>query len=98
MARKPELHRRLIFFSTCALLVAAFARIDHAILRMHSLQYLCPDLLLSLGAGRDLLVNRRVHKVLQSWAAGISGVAVDRNLLMAVAPEWWIHFTHAIAG
>jgi FtsH-binding integral membrane protein len=96
--KKPEFHRRLIFFATCALLVAAFARMDHAILRVHSLQYLGPDLLLALGVGRDLLVNQRIHKV---YRVGLPAYLVAQLLviyLWRVGPEWWLHFTHAIAG
>jgi hypothetical protein len=96
--RKPELHRRLIFFATCALLVAAFARMDHAFLRVHSLMYLGPDLLLALGICRDLLVNGRVHKV---YRVGLPAYMVAQLFvvyLWRVGPEWWLHLTHAIAG
>ncbi|MGH9560599.1 MAG: hypothetical protein ACRD3S_04015 [Terracidiphilus sp.] len=96
--RKPELHRRLIFFATCALLVAAFARMDHGILRAHNLIYVGPDLLLVLGVGRDLLVNRRVHAV---YKVGLPAYLVAQLFviyLWRVGPEWWVHLMRAIAG
>lgn len=96
--KKPELHRRLIFFATCALLVAAFARMDHAFLRVHSLMYLGPDLLLALGVGRDLFVNGRVNKV---YVVGLPAYLVAQLFIVylwRVGPEWWVHLMHAIAG
>jgi hypothetical protein len=96
--KKPEFHRRLIFFATCALLVAAFARMDHGAVRAHSLSYVGPDLLLALGVGRDLLVNRRVHKV---YGVGLPAYLVAQLFviyLWRVGPEWWVHLMHAVAG
>ena len=58
---KPELHRRLIFIATCGLMDAAFGRFDY--LFNNNLFYPCLDLLIILGVARDLLVDRRVHKV-----------------------------------
>ena len=96
--KKPELHRRLIFFATCGLLVAAFARMDHAFLRVHSMMYLGPDLLLALGVGRDLLVNRRVHEV---YRIGLPAYLVAQLFIVylwRVGPEWWVHLMRAIAA
>jgi hypothetical protein len=61
LRKKPELHRRLLFIATCELLEAAFARLDF--LFDHNLFLFCPDLLIGLGVVRDLLVNRRIHRV-----------------------------------
>ncbi|HUA92890.1 MAG TPA: hypothetical protein VL991_10000 [Terracidiphilus sp.] len=96
--KKPEPHRRLIFFATCALLVAAFARIDHAFLRQYSLQYLGADLLILLGVLRDLLVNRRVHNV---YRVGLPAYLVAQLFviyLSRIGPAWWIHISRAIVG
>lgn len=96
--KNPELHRRLIFFATCGLLVAAFARMDHAILRVHGLQYLGPDLLLALGVCRDLLVNGRINKV---YRVGLPAYLVAQLFIIylwRVGPDWWVHLMHAIAG
>lgn len=54
--KKPELHRRLIFIATCALLDAPFARFNFIF--NHNLFLFCPDLVIGLGVVRDLLVNR----------------------------------------
>ena len=59
--KKPELHRRLIFIATCGLLDAAFGRFDYIF--NHSLFFWCLDAVILLGVARDLVVNRRVHKV-----------------------------------
>ena len=58
---KPELHRRLVFIATCGLMDAAFGRFDY--LFNNNLFFPCLDLLILLGVARDLLVDRRVHKV-----------------------------------
>jgi hypothetical protein len=60
-SKKPEFHRRLLLLVTCALLDAPFNRIGHII--DHSLGFLCADAVILLGVARDLLVDRRVHKV-----------------------------------
>ena len=96
--RKPELHRRLVFFGTCALLVAAFARIDHAALRQHSLQYAGADVLILLGVGRDLLVNRRVNAI---YRIGLPVYVVAQLCviyLWRVGPEWWVRIARGIVG
>jgi len=59
--RKPELHRRLIFIGTCVLLDAAFGRIDF--LFDNNLFFPCLDVVIVIGVLRDLLVNRRIHKI-----------------------------------
>lgn len=99
--KKPELHRRLIFFGTCALLVAAFARINQVILGRHypqGLQYLDADLLITLGIGRDLLVNRRVHTV---YRVGLPVFIVAQAFVIYLSqtgPEWWLRIAHAVVG
>ncbi|HZP05061.1 MAG TPA: hypothetical protein VFB43_09185 [Terracidiphilus sp.] len=96
--KRPEPHRRLIFFATCALLVAAFARIDHAFLRQHSLQYFGADLLLALGVARDLMVNRRVHMVYRVGLPVYFAAQLFVIYLSRIGPEWWIHIARAIVG
>ncbi|MGP8252937.1 MAG: hypothetical protein ACLQHF_12960 [Terracidiphilus sp.] len=59
--RKPELHRRLLFIATCGLLDAAFGRWDY--LFDHDLYFVCLDAVTLLGVARDLLVNKRIHRV-----------------------------------
>lgn len=93
---RPEFHRLLIFFATGALLLAAFARVDHYFLGAHGLQDLETDLLLACGPLRDLLVNRRIHSVyriaLPLYFAGQAFVVY----LASAPPAWWLRLAHAI--
>ena len=96
--RRPEFHRRLMFFGTCALLVAAFARVDRAFLGGHGLQDLGTDLLIALCVLRDRLVDGRIHAVyrfaLPVYCAGQLFVIY----LVSAGPAWWLRITHAILG
>jgi hypothetical protein len=93
---KPELHRRLIFIATCCLMDAAFARFDY--LFDHHLFVHCVDLLIVLGVARDLLVDRRVHKV---YLYALPLLIVGQSLAIYMwrdNPSWWQAITHAIVG
>lgn len=94
LRKTPELHRRLIFIATCGLLDAAFARFDF--LFNHSLFLLCPDLLIGLGAVRDLLVNRHIHRV---YLIVLPTLVVLQGLVMLIwrsEASWWVRIAHAI--
>ena len=96
--KKPELHRRLVYFGTSALLVAAFARLDHAYMRAHSSFYLGADLLLLLGILRDRLVNGRVHNV---YRIGFPVYFAAQFLIVYLwrgRPEWWVNICRSIIG
>jgi hypothetical protein len=58
--RRPEYHRRSVLIASCALTNAAFARFPHIPLIWSPAGVV---FLILLGAVRDFLVNRRVHKV-----------------------------------
>jgi len=93
---KPELHRRLIFIATCALMDAPIGRFDY--LFNHNLFYPCLDLLMVLGVARDLLVDRRVHKV---YLYALPLLIVGQSLAVYMwrhNPSWWQGITHAILG
>jgi len=93
---KPELHRRLIFIATCGLMDAAFGRFDY--LFDHNLFFPCLDLLILLGVARDLLVDRRVHKV---YLYALPLLIVGQSLALYMwrsNPSWWQGITHAILG
>jgi hypothetical protein len=93
---KPELHRRLIFIATCGLTDAAFGRFDY--LFDHNLFFPCLDLLILLGVARDLLVDRRVHKV---YVCALPLLIVGQSLatyMWRSNPSWWQGITHAILG
>lgn len=59
--KKPEYHRRLLFIATCQLMDAPIGRFDFWF--NHSIFYVALDLLIVLGVVRDLVVDRRIHKV-----------------------------------
>ncbi len=91
---KPEVHRRLIFIATCGLMDAALGRF--AYLFDNNLFYPCLDLLIVLGVARDLLVERRVHKV-YLYAAPLLIVGQSLSVYMWRSnPAWWQSITHAI--
>lgn len=93
---KPELHRRLIFIATCGLMDAALGRFDY--LFNNNLFFPCLDLLIILGVGRDLLVDRRVHKV---YLSALPLLIVGQSLatyMWRSNPVWWQRITHAILG
>jgi hypothetical protein len=60
--RKPEFHRRLFLIASCALTSAAFARFPFG-LPLPGFFYAELDLLILLGATRDLIRDRRIHTV-----------------------------------
>ena len=93
---KPELHRRLIFIATCGLMDAPVARFDYVL--DHNLFFACLDLLIVLGVARDLLVDRRVHKV---YLCALPLLIVGQSLALYMwrsNPSWWQGITHAILG
>lgn len=92
--RKPEFHRRLLFVATCCLLDAPFGRFDF--LFNHNLFFPCLDLVILLGVGRDLIVDRRVHAVYRyALPALIVGQAFAVYLWRG-SPGWWLRATNAI--
>lgn len=96
--KKPELHRRLVYFGTSALLVAAFARLDHAYMRAHSNFYLGADALIVLAMIRDQLVNGRVHKV---YRVGLPIYVVAQIIVVYLwrgGPGWWVSLCRSIIG
>ena len=93
---RPEFHRRLMFVGTCGLMDAAFARFDFVF--DHRLFFLCVDLLIALGVLRDLVVDRRVHRV---YLYALPAIIVGQNLalyLWRVNPPWWHTITHPVLG
>jgi hypothetical protein len=93
---KPELHRRLVFIATCGLMDAPVARFDYVF--DHNLFFACLDLPILLGVARDLLVDRRIHKV---YRFALPLLVVGQSLAMYMwrsNPSWWQGITHAILG
>ncbi|HWY59605.1 MAG TPA: hypothetical protein VNZ03_34395 [Terriglobales bacterium] len=93
---RPELHRRLIFIATCGLMDAPVARFDYVF--DYNLFFPCLDLLILLGVARDLLVDRRIHKV---YLYALPLLIVGQCLAMYMwrsNPSWWQGITHAVMG
>jgi len=56
------------------------------------------DSLILLGVFRDLIVDRRVHKV---YLYAVPALAAAQSLMMYVdlnASAWWVRIAHAILG
>jgi hypothetical protein len=95
--RKPELHRRLALIATCVLTAAAFGRIQ-ALIQPPMLFYPCVDALILLGVARDLIVNRRVHRVYLYALAPIALAQFAVVYAVTNTPTWWVKIANAIVG
>lgn len=94
--RRPEMHRRLVLIATCGLMDAAFGRFDYVF--NNNLFFPCLDLLIVLGVARDLLVDRRVHKV---YLYALPILIVGQGFAVWIwrsDPSWWQGIAHAILG
>lgn len=94
--KRPEYHRRLVFVATCELMDAAIGRFDFWF--NHSIFYVGLDLLIVAGIMRDLIVDRRIHKV---YLYALPLMAIGQALtvyLWRANPAWWQGVTHAILG
>jgi hypothetical protein len=93
---KPDVHRRLILIATCGLMDAPFGRFDY--LFNNNLFFPCLDLLILFGVARDLLVDRRVHKV---YLYALPLLIIGQSLAVYMwrsNPSWWQQISHAILG
>jgi hypothetical protein len=94
--RRPELHRRLVFIATCGLMDAALGRF--AFWFDNNLFFAGLDMLIILGALRDVIVDRRVHEV---YRYALPVLIVGQSLAIyawRMNPSWWRAITHAILG
>ncbi len=92
--KKPELHRRLIFIATCGLLDAAFGRYDYIF--NHGLFFWCLDGVILLGVLRDVIVNRRIHKVYLYALPSLIVIQAFVTYTWLGASGWWVHIGRAI--
>jgi hypothetical protein len=93
--KKPEYHRRLIFLATCALTSAAFSRFPHSIVPAGWF-FVGVDLLVLLGVARDMIVDKRIHRV---YAVGVPVFVVCQSIVMytmANNPPVWVNIADAI--
>jgi hypothetical protein len=94
--RKPALHRPIFFIATCGLIGAAFGRVPWIV--GHMLMPAFVDAVICLGVLRDLLVDRRIHRV---YLIGLPALAVAQytNIYMITTPpQWWVHLAHTLMG
>lgn len=94
--KKPEYHRRLVFIASCQLMDAAIGRFDFMF--NHNLVILGVDCLIALGMGRDLVVDKRIHKV---YLYALPSLIVIQGLALyawRTDPKWWQRITQAILG
>jgi hypothetical protein len=90
---KPEFHRRLMLIASCALADAAFGRFPDLPLIFSPAGV---DALICLGVVRDLVVDRRVHRV-YLYALPIlivSQIAAMETFLHA--SPWWMDIANRI--
>jgi hypothetical protein len=95
--RRPELHRRFILVATCILTSAAFGRFPTNFFPP-AYFYSGVDALILLGALRDLVVMRRVHKIYLYTLPLL--FAAQSAVVWIVNHNWapWVHISKAILG
>jgi hypothetical protein len=94
--RKPDLHRRLLFIATAGLLSAAFGRLPH--LFDMNLFIVCIDSVMALGMVRDLIVDRRIHKVYLVAMPCLIALQCFAIHTFRTAPPWWVAIVRSIVG
>jgi hypothetical protein len=92
--RKPELHRRFILIASCALTSAAFARFPQPFVS-HQF-YIGVDILIALGALRDIVVSRRVHPVYLWSLPALVACQFLVTRIAATAYQPWLKIANAI--
>jgi hypothetical protein len=92
--RRPEFHRRLILLASAALSAAGWGRYPLP----PGAFYLGVDAFIILGILRDLIVNRRIHKV---YAWGLPAFFIGQVLVLALEvtqPLLYQSFMHLLLG
>jgi hypothetical protein len=95
--KKPEMHRRLMLVATCALTAAGFGRFPDRILPGY-LFYLGVDLLILLGVARDLIVDRRIHRV---YVFALPLFVLGQTIVTYIAYHnmpFWLRIAHSLLG
>jgi hypothetical protein len=91
--RRPEFHRRLMLIGSCALTDAAFGRFPLLPLACSPAGV---DALIFLGIMRDLIVDRRVHKVYLYAFPLLIVVQVFCVQTYLHASPWWVRIGNAV--
>jgi hypothetical protein len=96
--KKPEYHRRLILLATCVLTDAGFGRFPQTFMSFIVFAELGVDSLMLLGVLRDLIVNRRIHKVYLYALPAVFVVQWTTVYVFMHKTPIWMHIAHAILG
>jgi hypothetical protein len=91
--KKPEFHRRLMLIASCALLDAAFGRFPELPLVFSPAGV---DALICLGVIRDLIVERRVHKVYVYALPILIACQIAAMETFIHASPWWMNVANRI--
>jgi hypothetical protein len=91
--KKPEFHRRLMLIASCALLDAAFGRFPELPLVFSPAGV---DALICLGVIRDLIVERRVHKVYVFALPILIACQIAAMETFIHASPWWMNVANRI--
>jgi hypothetical protein len=94
--RKPALHRPIFFIATCGLIGAAFGRVPWIV--AHNLFYVCVDAVIALGLLRDLLVDRRIHRLYLFALPPLFLAQYGIVYMITTPPHWWINLAHSLMG
>ena len=94
--KNPELLRRLMFIATCGLLYSAFLRFG--VVGDHALFFPLVDLVIGLGVLRDLIVDRRVHKVYLIALPTLIVAQAFVTYAWTYNSAWWLRIAQAIIG
>lgn len=91
--KKLEYHRRLMLIALCTLTAAAWGRLPASVLPGFWF-YAGVDLLILMGAARDLVVNRKIHRV---YLMALPLLIAGQIVVWQITPtESWERFAHAI--
>ena len=93
--RRSEFHRRLMLVASCALTDAAWARFPHMPLVFSPAGV---DALVLLGILRDLIVDRRIHKVYLYAFPLLIVLQVFCMQTYFHASPWWVHIAGVLVG
>jgi hypothetical protein len=88
--RRPEFHRRLMLIAACGLTDAAFGRFPHLPLAFSPGGV---DALVLLGMVRDLIVERRIHKVYLYAFPLLIVVQIFCMQTYLHASPWWVRIS-----
>jgi hypothetical protein len=91
--RRPEYHRRLMLIASCGLTDAAFGRFPQLPLVFSPGGV---DALILLGILRDLIVDRRIHKVYLYAFPLLILFQIFCMQTFLHAPPWWVHIAAAL--